>query len=89
MSSSVPNSVSSLTRVGSVGNQSNISESPSQGEMKFDFHALSNLHPHSLPDYHDRIGNGVSRNPSSAISSSMSARGSELIENHKLNESGK
>lgn len=89
MSSSVPNSVSSLTRVGSVGNQSNISESPSQGEMKFDFHALSNLHPHSLPDYHDRIGNGVSRNPSSAISSSMSARASELIENHKLNESGK
>lgn len=90
ISSSVPNSLSSLARVGSVGNQSTVSDSgPSQGEMKLDFHGIASLHPHSLPDYQDRLGNGASSNSPGQITSGISARASEIIENHKLNEGGK
>ncbi|KAL3511505.1 hypothetical protein ACH5RR_030906 [Cinchona calisaya] len=82
VSSIAANSLPSLIRVGSSGNHANVSESGhSQGEMNFEFRGVPNFHPHSLPDYHDGSGNGVSCNSPGHMSSNISARPSEMIEN--------
>lgn len=58
VSSTVPNSLPSLIRVES-GNQSNIVESGHpRNHPKFELQSQSNLHPHSLPEYHDGLANG-------------------------------
>ncbi|XP_027098705.2 protein MEI2-like 4 isoform X1 [Coffea arabica] len=80
--SSAPNSLPSLTRAGSSGNHTRDGESShSQGEMKLELRSVPNYHPHSLPDYHDGLGNGISCNSPGHMSSNISARPSEMIEN--------
>ncbi|KAJ1443072.1 RNA-binding domain superfamily [Sesbania bispinosa] len=66
VSSSVPNTLPSLVRVKSVGSQCEITESSSPGQLNFDIPAASTIHPHSLPEFHDGLANGVHRNPPEA-----------------------
>ncbi|KAL3500957.1 hypothetical protein ACH5RR_035406 [Cinchona calisaya] len=80
--STAPNGLPSLLRAGSLGNNASGRESVhSQGDMKFDFRGMTNFHPHSLPDYHDGLGNGVSCNSPGHMASNINARASEVIEN--------
>uniref|UniRef100_A0A5B7BKU7 RRM domain-containing protein n=1 Tax=Davidia involucrata TaxID=16924 RepID=A0A5B7BKU7_DAVIN len=81
ISSSVPNSLPSLVRVESIGNQSSLTESGhSQGQLKIEFQGTPNFHPHSLPEYHDGLANGASCN-SPGMAANISARPLERIEN--------
>ncbi|KAK7295611.1 hypothetical protein RJT34_18522 [Clitoria ternatea] len=57
--SRVPNSLPSLIRVKSFNNQCEISEYGSPGHLNFDFQAASAFHPHSLPECHGGLANGV------------------------------
>ncbi|KAL0357686.1 UNVERIFIED_CONTAM: protein MEI2-like 4 [Sesamum calycinum] len=60
VSSSVPNGLPSLVRV-EPGNQSSIPESGHlRSHLKFEVQGTPNLHPHSLPEYHDGLANGPS-----------------------------
>ncbi|KAA8529975.1 hypothetical protein F0562_034421 [Nyssa sinensis] len=91
ISSSVPNSLPSLVRVESVGNQSSLTDSGhSQGQLKIEFQGTPNFHPHSLPEYHDGIANGASCN-SPGMVGNISARPLERIENrpfHRVSSNG-
>ena len=79
ISSSVPNSLTSLVRV-----QSSLSESGhSQGHLKLEFQGTPNFHPHSLPEYHDALTNGASCN-SPSMASNISIRPLERIENRQF-----
>ncbi|KAG8648394.1 protein MEI2-like 4 isoform X1 [Manihot esculenta] len=54
--SSVPNSLSSLVRVESAGNQTGLAEHGHQrGQLQFDFQGTPHFIPHSLPEYHDGL----------------------------------
>ncbi|KAK7340793.1 hypothetical protein VNO77_21506 [Canavalia gladiata] len=59
VSSSVPNNLPSLVRVKSVGNSCEYTESSSPGPLNFDIQAASAFHPHSLPECHVGLANGV------------------------------
>ncbi|XAR64332.1 hypothetical protein NMG60_11024630 [Bertholletia excelsa] len=79
ISSSVPNSLPSLLRVESLGNQSNLTEySHSPGRLNIEFQGTSNFHPNSLPEYHDGLRNGSNCN-SPVLAANISARPSERI----------
>lgn len=83
ISSSVPNSLPSLVRVESVGNQSGVTESshPS-GPLKFDVHGSPAFHPHSLPEYHEGLANGA---PSpGTVAATVNPRPTERIENRQF-----
>jgi len=71
ISSSVPHNLSSPVRVPSVGNHSNPSghgeNGHSFGQRKFGFQGMPIVHPHSLPEYHDGVTNGVPYNSSSTV----------------------
>ncbi|CAI9775460.1 unnamed protein product [Fraxinus pennsylvanica] len=59
-SCSVPNSLPTLVRVRSVANQSSVGESGhSGGSLKFEIQGMPNSHPHSLPEYHDGLAQGL------------------------------
>ncbi|KAF7123644.1 hypothetical protein RHSIM_Rhsim12G0017500 [Rhododendron simsii] len=84
ISSSVPNSLPSLVRVESLGNQSSLPEAGhSQGQPKIEFQISPNFHPHSLPEYHDVLTNGAPYN-SPGISANISVRPSERIDNRQF-----
>ncbi|XP_010249241.1 PREDICTED: protein MEI2-like 4 isoform X2 [Nelumbo nucifera] len=88
ISSSVPNSIRSPVRVASVGNLSGFGEpSHSLGQMKFGFQSMPTFHPHSLPEYHDGLVNGVPYNSPGTmapIAANISSRPSEGIENRQI-----
>lgn len=82
LSSSVPNSLSSVMRVESVGSQSGLTESVhSAGSLKFDIHGTPAFHPHSLPEYYDGLTNGTNCNSTGSVSSSINVRPPERIDN--------
>ncbi|THG21671.1 hypothetical protein TEA_000300 [Camellia sinensis var. sinensis] len=84
ISSSVPNSLPSLVRVESLGNQSSLHESGhSQGQLKFEFQGTPNFHPHSLPEYHDGLTNGAPCN-SLGMAANIISRPTERIENQQF-----
>lgn len=84
ISSSVPNTLPSLLSVESVGSQSGLAESSrSQGQLKFDFRGTQSLHPHSLPEYNDGLGNGAPCNPVGTMAANINPR-PERIENRQL-----
>lgn len=84
ISSSVPNSLPSLVRVESLGNQSSLPEvGHAQGQPKIEFQISPNFQPHSLPEYHDVLTNGAPYN-SPGISANISVRPSERIENRQF-----
>ncbi|XP_057773883.1 protein MEI2-like 4 isoform X1 [Salvia miltiorrhiza] len=80
VSSSVPNSLPSLVRVES-GNQSSIAESGHlRNHPKFELQSQPNLHPHSLPEYHDGLANGPLFGSPSNIAANVNSRPPELID---------
>ncbi|KAL6969193.1 hypothetical protein U1Q18_028917 [Sarracenia purpurea var. burkii] len=84
ISSSVPNSLTSLVRIESLCNQSSLPESGhSQGQLKTEFQRTPNFNPHSLPEYHDVLTNGAPCN-SPGMAANISARPSERIENRQF-----
>ena len=84
ISSSVPNSLPSLVRVESLGNQSSLPDSVhSQGQPRIEFQGTLNYHPHSLPEYHDGLTNGAHCN-SPGVATNISVRPSERIENRQF-----
>ncbi|XP_057542448.1 protein MEI2-like 4 isoform X1 [Amaranthus tricolor] len=60
ISSSVPSGLPSLLRAETSRSQAGLSGSrTSVSQIKHDFQGLPTLYPHSLPDYNDRLTNGV------------------------------
>ncbi|KAK1319069.1 Protein MEI2-like 4 [Acorus calamus] len=95
ISSSVPHTLSSTLRgapVGNHGNPSSLMDSThSLGQMKYSLQSVPTLHPHSLPEYHDGIGNSVAYNsPSmaSAMGMNINSRPSEGIDNGHFHRGG-
>ncbi|KAL0385272.1 UNVERIFIED_CONTAM: protein MEI2-like 4 [Sesamum radiatum] len=88
VSSSVPNGLPSLVRV-EPGNQSSIPESGHlRSHLKFEVQGTPNLHPHSLPEYHDGLANGPSFGSPSNIAASMSSRPPEMIDSQQFRRVG-
>lgn len=84
ISSSVPNSLSSLLRVESAGNHTGFAElSHSPGQLKFDIQGVPNFHPHSLPEY-DGLNSGVHCNSSGAMAANINPRPLERIDTRPL-----
>lgn len=74
VSSSVPNTLPSLARVES-GNQSCIADSSHpRNQLKFELQSSPNLHPHSLPEYHDGLANGHPFGSPSNMAANISSR---------------
>ncbi|KAM5568358.1 hypothetical protein ABKV19_016099 [Rosa sericea] len=75
ISSSVPNSLSSMMRVESAVSQSGLTESiHSASPLKFDIHGSPAFHPHSLPEYHNGLTNGINCNSTGSVSASINVR---------------
>ncbi|KAL2253830.1 protein MEI2-like 4 [Sesamum indicum] len=88
VSSSVPNGLPSLVRV-EPGNQSSIPESGHlRSHLKFEVQGTPNLHPHSLPEYHDGLANGPSFGSPSNIAASMSSRPPDMIDSQQFRRVG-
>lgn len=97
--SSVPNSLSSLVRVESAGNQTGLAEHGHQrGQLQFDFQGTPHFNPHSLPEYHDGLtsvlhckspGSMASPKPHERIDNTQAHR--TLVNGHsiELNDGGK
>lgn len=84
LSSSVPNSLSSLVRVESLGNQSSFPESGhSQRQLKVGFQGTPDFHPHSFLEYHDGLTNGAQCN-SPVMDANVSARPCNRNENRQF-----
>ncbi|KAF8378071.1 hypothetical protein HHK36_029406 [Tetracentron sinense] len=84
ISSSVPNSLSSPVRVASVGNQSDLGGPSQLSQMKFSVQSMPTFHPHSLPEYHDGLANGIPYNSMSTLATNISPRPSEGIDNRHI-----
>lgn len=84
VSSSVPNTLPSLVRVES-GSQSSIAESGHpRNHPKFELQSPTNLHPHSLPEYHDSLANGHPFGSPSNIAANISSRQPEIIDGQQF-----
>jgi len=95
ISSSVPHNLSSPVRVPSTGNHSNPSghgeNAHSFGQMKFGFQGMPIIHPHSLPEYHDGVTNGVPYNSSStkpAMAMNINSRPGDGIDQRYIQRVG-
>ncbi|GMN49372.1 hypothetical protein TIFTF001_018531 [Ficus carica] len=85
ISSSVPNSLSSLVRIESLGNQSSLAESNhSPGPLKFDIQCTSAFHPHSLPELYDGLANGVHTHSPGTLSMGINPRPPERIDGRQF-----
>lgn len=85
ISSSVPNSLPSLVRVESVGNQPGLADSGrSPGQLKFDIRGTTNFHPHSLPEYHDGLTTGVHLNSPGTMTANFNPSPPEIFDNRQL-----
>lgn len=85
ISSSVPNSLPSLVRVESVGNQPGLTESGrSPGQLKFDIGGTTSFHPHSLPEYHDGLSNVVHLNSPGTMTGNINSSPPERFDNRQL-----
>ncbi|KAL0335897.1 UNVERIFIED_CONTAM: protein MEI2-like 4 [Sesamum radiatum] len=88
VSSSVPNGLPALVRV-EPGNQSSIPESGHlRSHLKFEVQGTPNLHPHSLPEYHDGLANGPSFGSPSNIAASMTSRPPDMIDSQQFRRVG-
>ncbi|KAL3649904.1 hypothetical protein CASFOL_006307 [Castilleja foliolosa] len=88
VSSSVPNSLPSLARVES-GNRSSITESSHlRNHPKFELQGTTNLHPHSLPEYHDGLSSGPPFGSSSNMTATIGTRQSERIDSQQFHRVG-
>ncbi|KAJ9180465.1 hypothetical protein P3X46_008703 [Hevea brasiliensis] len=89
ISSSVPNSLSSVLRLESAGNQTGLAEPGCmQGQLKFDFQRTPNFHPHSLPEYHDGLKSVLHCNSPGSMAANMSLKPPERIDNRQSHRIG-
>ncbi|XWS37041.1 hypothetical protein CRYUN_Cryun19dG0009200 [Craigia yunnanensis] len=80
-SSSVPINLASPARVAPIGKQLSLREpNPSLDEMKFANQGVPSFHPHSFPEYHDSLANGIPFNSSSTITDMASSVGPMMAE---------
>ncbi|XWS68739.1 hypothetical protein CRYUN_Cryun04dG0117600 [Craigia yunnanensis] len=85
ISSSVSRSLTSMVRVGSIGNQSVIAESGHlQGKLKFDVQGASTFHRHSLPEYQNGLSGGVHSNSSGPMAANINSKPLEMVDNRPL-----
>lgn len=85
ISSSVPNSLPSLMRGGSTGSHPGLTKSGHlMGHLNFDTELAQNVHPHSLPDYHDALVNGIHCHSPSTVASSVNSQSMERINGRQL-----
>ncbi|KAL0421637.1 UNVERIFIED_CONTAM: protein MEI2-like 4 [Sesamum latifolium] len=59
-----------------------------RSHLKFEVQGTPNLHPHSLPEYHDGLANGPSFGSPSNIAASMSSRPPEMIDSQQFRRVG-
>ncbi|KAJ8772395.1 hypothetical protein K2173_027572 [Erythroxylum novogranatense] len=79
--SSVPNNLPFPATFASVGKQINLHETNhSLDEMKFGVQPMLNVHPHSLPEYHDSLANCFAYSSSSVTGGMASSVGSKITE---------
>ncbi|XVF08601.1 hypothetical protein REPUB_Repub07fG0017000 [Reevesia pubescens] len=79
--SSVPINLASPARVAPIGKQLSLREpNHSVDEMKFANQGVQSFHPHSFPEYHDSLANGIPFNSSSTITDMASSVGSMMAE---------
>ncbi|XP_011623405.1 protein MEI2-like 4 isoform X2 [Amborella trichopoda] len=94
ISSSVPHALSSPVSVASAANHDNsLSEqSHSVGHnMNFGFQGMPAFHPHSLPEYHNGLSNGVPYNSPGAISGlagNINSRPAEGVDGRAIHARG-
>ena len=80
-SSSVPINLASPARVAPIGKQLSLREpNHSLDEMKFANQGIPCFHPHSFPEYHDSLANGIPFNSSSTITDMASSVGPMMAE---------
>ncbi|XWS51504.1 hypothetical protein CRYUN_Cryun12cG0181700 [Craigia yunnanensis] len=80
-SSSVPINLASPARVAPIGKQLSLREpNHSLDEMKFANQGVPSFHPHSFPEYHDSLANGIPFNSSSTITDMASSVGPMMAE---------
>ena len=85
ISSSVSNGLTSMVRVGSIGNQSVIAESGHlQSHLKFDVQGTPAFHPHSLPEYQNGLSRGVHSNSLGQVAANFSSKPLEIIDGRPL-----
>ncbi|CAI9775245.1 unnamed protein product [Fraxinus pennsylvanica] len=85
VSSSVPDAIRSLVRVGSIGCQSNVNESGhAQSHLKFELGGTPYFHPHSLPDYHRDLSSRPSCDSPGNITANISVIRQEMMENQQF-----
>ncbi|KAJ6853147.1 protein MEI2-like 4 isoform X2 [Iris pallida] len=91
ISSSVTQNMSSPVRVSSLGSHRNLAghgeSGHSLGQLKFGFQGMPIMHPHSLPEYHDGMSNGIPYN-SSGMAISMNSRHAEGFDNRYVQRGG-
>ncbi|XVF49515.1 hypothetical protein PTKIN_Ptkin04bG0018700 [Pterospermum kingtungense] len=80
-SSSVPINLASPARVAPIGKQLSLRD-PNHclDEMKFANQGVPSFHPHSFPEYHDNLANGIAFNSSSTITDMASSVRSMMAE---------
>ncbi|XP_012090584.1 protein MEI2-like 1 isoform X2 [Jatropha curcas] len=80
-SSSVPNNLPSPVTIASVGKQFGLPElKHSVDEMMFGNSCIPSFHPHSLPEHHDSLANGIPYNSPSSIGGMARSVGSKVTE---------
>ncbi|KAF5196619.1 Mei2-like [Thalictrum thalictroides] len=90
ISSSIPHSLTSSLRVASAGSVLCEPNHP-LGQMKFGFQGVPNFHPHSLPEYHDSLANGLPFNSPGTLASmsrSISSVPSEVVDIRHMRQVG-
>ncbi|KAG8649502.1 protein MEI2-like 4 isoform X3 [Manihot esculenta] len=87
--SSVPNSLSSLLRVESAGNQTGLAEpGRMQGQLNFDFQGTQIFHPRSLPEYHNGLKSVLHCNSLGSMTTNTSQKPLERIDNRQSHKTG-
>ncbi|KAG4116895.1 hypothetical protein ERO13_D12G195900v2 [Gossypium hirsutum] len=80
-SSTVPINLASPARVAPIGQKLSLREpNHSMDEMKYANHGIPSFHPHSLPEYHDSLANGIAFNSPSTITNMASSASSMMAE---------
>ncbi|KAA3460543.1 protein MEI2-like 2 [Gossypium australe] len=80
-SSTVPINLASPARVAPIGQKLSLREpNHSMDEMKYANHGIPSFHPHSLPEYHDSLANGIAFNAPSTITNMASSASSMMAE---------
>ncbi|KAJ6802975.1 protein MEI2-like 4 isoform X2 [Iris pallida] len=94
ISSCVSQNMSSPVRVTSLGSHRNLSGHGdlchSLGQVKFGFQGMPIMHPHSLPEYHDGMSNGIPYNSSAMppMFINKNSRHGEGFDNRYVQRSG-